>query len=207
MIFDTGATAHMWGSRANMSSYTAYASPRWIEGISKYAHGSGTAALRLDPSASYPDGLEMRLQEVLYVPGLKDHHGPPFRLFSGISAQRRMPKLKVSLARGDNFMVLPDGGHIPLREGNGLLYMDCTPVHDQHKIFAGFPASSPITKGTVTLSSPPSVPSFATDKGDFGRVLGHQPQLDVRTPPELSGLSASPATKLAETLVDFRTTP
>ncbi len=40
-----------------------------------------------------------------------------------------------------------------------------------------------ITKGAVTLSSPPSVPSNATDKGEFGRVLGLQPQLDVPTPP------------------------
>ena len=104
-------------------------------------------------------------------------------------------------------MALPDGGHIPLREGNGLLYLDCTPVHDSHKIFAGFPASSPITKGAVTLPSPPSVPSVATDKGDFGRVLGHQPPLDVRTPPEISGFSASSASKFAENLVEFQTTP
>ncbi len=55
IVFDTGATAHMWGSRTGMSSYTAYPHPRWIGGLSKYAHGCGTVVLKLDPSAHYPD--------------------------------------------------------------------------------------------------------------------------------------------------------
>ncbi len=83
----------------------------------------------------------------------------------------------------------------------------CTAVHDQRSIFAGFPHKTPITKGAITLSSSPSVPSNATDKGEFGRILGLQPQLDVRTPPEFSGQSASSETKFAENFVDFQTTP
>ena len=55
IIFDTGAIAHMWGSRSRMKSYTAYPHPRWIGGISKYAHGSKTAVLSLDPSSQCPD--------------------------------------------------------------------------------------------------------------------------------------------------------
>ena len=74
----------MWGSRANMSSYSAYASPRWIAGISKYAHGCGTTVLTSDPNAYFPDGVLMTLCEVLYVPGLRDHHGLPIRLFGSI---------------------------------------------------------------------------------------------------------------------------
>ena len=80
-------------------------------------------------------------------------------------------------------MVLPDGGRIPLRDGDGLLYMDCVPVHDQRVALARLALKHSITKGAVILSSSTSVPSTATDKGDFGRVLGLQPQLEVRTPP------------------------
>ncbi len=88
----------------------------------------------------------MKLREMLYVPGLRDHHGLSIRLFSSILAQRRMPELKVSLARGENYMVLRTGDHIPLREGDGLLYLNCTAAHDQHPIFAGFFHKAPITK-------------------------------------------------------------
>ncbi len=91
IVYDTGATAHMWGNRSGMQSYTAYPNPRWIGGLSKYAHGSGKAVLTLDPSAHDPDGVLITLQEVLYVPGLKDHNGLPIRLFSHISAQLRQP--------------------------------------------------------------------------------------------------------------------
>jgi hypothetical protein len=69
-----------------MSSYSAYASPRWIAGISKYAHGCGTVVFKSDPNAYFPDGVVMKLREVLYVPGLRDHHGLPIGLFSNISA-------------------------------------------------------------------------------------------------------------------------
>ena len=110
----------------------------------------------------------MPLRDVLYVPGLRDHHGLPIRLFSSVSTQRRMPELKVSLARGDNFMVLRSGQHIPLREGDGLLYLDCAPVHDRRSAFADFSTSTHIAKGVVSLGSSPSVPSIATDKGEFG---------------------------------------
>jgi hypothetical protein len=190
-----------------LRSYTAYTSPRWIEGISKYAHGSGTAVLRLDPCTECPNGVLITLREVLYVPGLRDHSGQPIRLFSPSMAQFHQPELVVSLTQGSNFMGLPDGAHIFLREGNGLLYLDCTTTHDQRSDFAGFTHKSPIAKGVVTLSSPPSVPSVATDKGDFGRVLGHQPPLDLRTFPEISGFSASSASKFAENLVEFQNTP
>ncbi len=56
IVFDTGATAHMWGSRSGMDFYIAYPHPRWIEGISKYAHGSGTTILTLVPFTQCPDG-------------------------------------------------------------------------------------------------------------------------------------------------------
>jgi hypothetical protein len=168
IVYDTGATAHMWGSRSGMESYNAYPHSRWIGGISKYAHGSGTAVLRLDPGAQCPHGLVITLKEVLYVPGLRDLGGMPVRLFSRSMAQHLQPKLKVSLTHGSNHMVLPDGGHIPLREGDGLLYLDCAPVHDRRSAFADFSTSTHIAKGVVSLGSSPSVPSIATDKGEFG---------------------------------------
>ena len=134
---------------------------------------------------------------------VRDLSGLPIRLFSRSMAQIRQPELKVSLTHGCNYMALPDGGHIPLREGDGLLYMDCTAVHEQHSIFAGFPASTQITNGAVTIRSSPSVPPSATDKGEFGRVLGLQPQLDGTAPPTIHDLSTLSATALAETLVEF----
>ena len=106
IIFDTGATSHMWGDLTEFSSYEDFSEgPIWVNGISCYAFGQGTVDVNiLNKNKSVP----ITLSKVLYVPELHKHLGAPIRLLSWTAVRMTAPLSELHSTSTASVIRLPD---------------------------------------------------------------------------------------------------
>ena len=129
LIYDTGASEHMWGDLAEFHSYSPFPNgPVWINGLSTYAFGTGDVYVRFPTMSPEQPSLVAHLRNVHYVPYLKEILHGSVRLFSHTRAQQQNPSLTLLLSPSANYFTVGNGLRVPLRPADSLLYIDALPV-------------------------------------------------------------------------------